>query len=105
MDYFYPFLALCGFLLVFFIILAITMGLWFRYVDNEVRRCQECGRRGTGYIIQTEVIKSTSRLEKKGFRNYRIREEHLVDTYQCSYCHHEWTRTLNHETRMPVKKF
>ena len=105
MDFFYPFFALCGFLLIFVIILFVTMGLWYRYVDNNVRGCPECETRGSGYIINTEVLNSSSHVERKGLRRYRITEEHLVDTYQCSNCHHEWTRTLNQKTRMPIKSF
>jgi len=102
MDFFYPFLALCGFLLFAGITITITIVLWFRHIDNSLRACPECGKKGTGHIIETDILNETTTFERRGFRTYRFKDEHLVDTYQCDNCGHEWTRTLKRKTQFPI---
>lgn len=101
---FYPALLMC---LLLGIMVAAILGstlYWMRHVDNEYRKCPQCGKKGAGYVVHSEVIESKSYIDHKAWRRKQIKLEKIEDHYECENCQHTWTIMFEHATRSLPKK-
>ncbi len=97
------------FTLVLLIILAFFAVIWLiggyflaRSVDRDYRACPECKRKGTGFIIATEVETLETRIDRSKLTPFRVKRESVTDEYQCEFCQHTWTKTFEREDHTPI---
>ena len=95
-------LMICG-LLGFMLAVGIVFSyLWLMHLDAEARRCPECLKKGSGGILDTELIDSRSYIDSSVtgnlYRKYknrlqpvRIEENKYKVHYECEHCGHQWT--------------
>ncbi|MDX1522869.1 MAG: hypothetical protein R3264_14675 [Anaerolineae bacterium] len=100
----FPGLLVCGFLGIMFLVALGSSFLWLRYVDGRYRRCPECGRKGAGYVVETELVDSRSHIDFKGRSRTRVTVETHNDHYQCEHCQHMWTAKFQKTDRIALKK-
>jgi len=111
-DVVFPSLIMCG---LFAIILVVGIGssyLWLTWLNKRATKCPECGKTGAGELVESKLIDSRSRLERKTHgsifrqraRPIRVTEEVFEDHFECQYCGHRWVRTAQWARTMPEKK-
>lgn len=95
-------LMICG-LLGFMLAVGIFFSyLWLMHLDAEARRCPKCLKKGSGGILETELIDSRSYIDSsvtgnlsRKYRNrlrpVRIEENKYKVHYECEHCGHQWT--------------
>jgi transposase len=98
-DLFYPGLLMCLLLGIMVAAIFVSVTFWMRQVDNEYRKCPQCGEKGAGYIARSDVIESKSYVDHKAWRRKQITLEKIEDHYQCEKCGHTWTVLFEHATR------
>lgn len=89
-DVLFPALIICGFATVAILVAMVTTGWLFRVTDARLRQCPNCGRKGTGYITQTDTVESKSHMDFSGRTSLRITHEAFEDHYECEACGHTW---------------
>jgi hypothetical protein len=97
--------------LVLIILLAIFGVFWlvggyiiFRSVDRKLRRCPSCGRGGSGYINDTNIVPLGVNIDRTGKKTVRIQSSKVTDYYECEHCHHTWTRTFERKERQTLQE-
>ena len=99
---FYPSLLICGLLGIALLVILGSTIYWMRHADGEYRQCPECGKQGTGYIVDTNLLDSQSHVDHKSGSGKLIILETFEDRYQCEECNHEWTAVFEKATRKSV---
>jgi DNA-directed RNA polymerase subunit RPC12/RpoP len=111
-NFVFPVLLLCGF---FGIILLVGIGstyLWLVWLDKEATKCPECGEKGAGELVETEVIQSRVYTEWKDAwgifgrdpsrrQLMQVTEKTYEDHFECEYCGHQWTTTARERKQSP----
>lgn len=111
-DIFFPILLVCGFfgVLILFGILMSYVSL--RWLHSEMTKCPECGRRGAGEFLDSEVVDSKTYIERGSAttrffgdagKQVRITEQTYAEHYRCEHCGHEWTRSAQEKKTTPIK--
>ena len=97
----YPSFLVCG---MFGVILLVGIGfsyLWLVWLNKQATKCPECAKKGAGELVESNVIDSRIRTERRTriglFRQdesmVQVKEEMYEDQFECQYCGHRWTRT------------
>jgi len=111
-DALFPSSVVCGLL---GIILLVGIGfsyLWLVWLGKEATKCPECGRRGAGELVKSEVIHSRVYTEWKDTRSIfardssrrqliQVTEKTYEDHFECQSCGHQWTKTAQEKKRTP----
>ena len=111
-DVVFPSLIMCG---LFAIILVVGIGssyFWLTWLNKRATKCPECGKTGAGELVESKLIESTSRLERKtrsgaflqNAKSVRVTEETCEDHFECRYCGHRWIRTAQWTKTSPLKE-
>jgi DNA-directed RNA polymerase subunit RPC12/RpoP len=109
----YPTLLVCGF---FGVILLVGIGftyLWLLWWNAEAVKCPECGRRGAGELVESDVIARKSYTQWRDGKNIlgrsvagrhqiRVTEQTYDDQFACKHCGHRWIKTAHETTHRPV---
>jgi hypothetical protein len=98
--------------------LLVLFGIWVTYLglrewDRRKRACPNCGRKGSGDVIESDVISTRSYVDTRQVGKaklgrsttwgaIRVTETQYEDLYQCSICGHRWTRESAEVERVPV---
>ncbi len=101
-DYFYFALVLIILLAVFGVFWLVGGYLMFLSVDRKLRRCPNCGRGGSGFINDTDIVPLGVSIERAGKETVRIQAEKVTDHYECKHCSHTWMRTFERKERQPM---
>ncbi len=99
----YPTLLTCG---LFAIILGVGIAcsyVWLIFLDRQFRKCPHCQAKGTGYIIEREVLRTQNHMDYKPTSPVRVTVKTIEDRYQCENCRHRWTKTVEETVRKPVR--
>jgi len=102
--------------LIFFGIIVLTgivfSYLWLRWLHAEATKCPECGRRGGGELVESDVTASKTYTEWKEaqrlFGQYanrqriRVTEKTYEDQFECQHCGHQWTQTAQERKQSRV---
>ena len=95
-------LMICG-LLGFMLAVGIVFSyLWLMHLDAEARKCPECLKKGSGGILETELIDSRSYIDstvtgnlsrkyKNRLQLVRVEEKKYKVHYKCEHCGNQWT--------------
>jgi hypothetical protein len=111
-DIFYPSLLICAPLLAVFLATVGVSYLWLRWVSNQATKCPECGKQGAGELIESKLLSSTTRTERRTryglFRQEerptQVKDETYEDHFRCQSCKHEWIKTAQWTRTLPEKK-
>ena len=79
------------------------------------RPCPECGRRGAGELVESQVINSKVHTEWRNARSIfrrnstgrelvRVTESTYEDHFECQYCGHQWTKTAQERKRQSSRE-
>ena len=115
LNYLFPVLLICG---LFGIIFLVGIGfsyLWLVWLGKEATRCPECGRRGAGELVESQVINSKVHTEWRNTRSIfrrnstgreliRMTESTYEDHFECQYCGHQWTKTAQERKRQSSRE-
>ena len=95
--------------IVLLIIFGVFAGLWFiggyllaHSVDQKYRACPSCEKKGAGIIVDTEVERISSQIDRSKLTPFRVTRENVTDHYQCEFCEHTWDKTFMRENRSPL---
>jgi ribosomal protein L37AE/L43A len=110
-NFLFPLAILCGLIGILVLVGIFISYLSLRWFYSEISKCPECGRRGAGEFLGSEVVESTSSMEHRNTlslfggnpsQRVRISETTHEERYRCEYCGHEWTKTARQKTSEPV---
>lgn len=101
-DIFYPGLVICGLLLLMLLVSVLSSYIWLRHVDSRYRTCPECGKKGVGSVVETNVIEAATHIDHKGRRPKRVTVSTHEDVYHCEACDHRWTVNFKEEQRQEM---
>lgn len=102
--------------LIFFGLIILTgivfSYLWLRWLNAEITKCPECGRRGGGELVESKVIASKAYTEWKeaqrlfgqfaNRKQIRVTEKTYEDHFECQNCGHQWTQTAQERKQSQV---
>ena len=110
-NYVYPVLLVCG---LFSTILVVGIGfsyLWLVWLEKEATKCPECGKKGAGELVESDVIHSYVHTEwrdasifsrDRGQRQLiQVTEKTYEDHFKCEHCGHQWVKTAQETKRTP----
>jgi hypothetical protein len=110
-SFVFPLLLVCG---IFSVIILMGIGISYlslRWFYAEINKCPECGRRGAGEFLDSEVVNTNARIETKNTsmrfggstaQRVRITETTHKERYRCENCGHEWERTTQEKKTDPI---
>lgn len=99
----YPALLICAFFGVI-ILVGVGFSYWGLIIfDKQMRRCPDCGKRGGGDVVASEVIASRNYMDFKRQTPVRVTVKTYEEHYECQHCGHKWTRTAQETVRNQVK--
>lgn len=110
-NFIFPLFVVCGLFGVLILGAIVISYLSLRWFYSEVTKCPECGRRGAGEYLDSEVISSSSTIEQKNTltlfggnpgQRVRITEKKHEEHYRCERCGHEWTKIAREKKTDPI---
>jgi len=100
LDVILPILPVCG-LLILVLLAGIALNyLWLKLMLRNINTCPECGAKGAGEFVDTQVIVLSNSVDHRGRKPVRIKEEKVTDHYECEVCKHNWTRSFVRKERV-----
>ncbi len=112
-DVFFPLMLVCGFFGIIILVGIVFSYLWLRWLNAQMTKCPECGRKGAGELVNTDVINAKSYTVWKDARNVlgwdasrrrrvRVTENTYEDSFRCQFCGHQWVMTAQEKKESPV---
>jgi predicted RNA-binding Zn-ribbon protein involved in translation (DUF1610 family) len=101
-DFLYFALVLIILLAIFGVFWLIGGFLLFRQVDRKLRRCPNCGKGGSGFINDTDIVPLGVQIERSGKETVRVQSEKVTDHFECAHCGHNWIRTFERKERQTM---
>ena len=112
-DFVYPLGVICGLFGIFVLAQVVITYIWLRWFSAKATRCPECGRKGAGALLHSEVVDSKEYVQWKNARSFfglgtgkrqrvEISNKTYEDHFECQYCGHQWTRTAQERKESPV---
>lgn len=109
-DVLFPALVVCGSFGIIFLVGIVFSYLWLVWLDKEATKCPECGKRGAGELVESEMIHSRVSTEWRDTHGIfgrgasrrqliQVTEETYEDHFECKYCGHQWTKTTQGRKR------
>jgi len=112
-DFVYPLGVICGLFGVFILAQIVIAYIWLRWLNAKATTCPECGHKGAGELLDSDVIDSTEYVQWRDVRSFfgrragkrrrvEVSDKTYEDHFECRYCGHRWTSTTQERKESPV---
>jgi predicted RNA-binding Zn-ribbon protein involved in translation (DUF1610 family) len=99
-DVLYPLALMSGVCGIFLLVSIGFSYLGLVLMNRRATKCPECGKGGSGELIESEMINSVVRTEMRTHlglfrqekRQVQVTEETYEDHFKCQHCGHQWTK-------------
>ena len=109
----YPLGVICGLFGIFILAQVVITYAWLRWLNAKATRCPECGRKGAGELLDSDVIDSKEYVQWRNARSFfgwgagkrqriQVSDRTYEDRFECQYCGHQWTITAQEKKEGPV---
>jgi hypothetical protein len=111
-NFLFPLAIVCGIFGIFILIGIFISYLSLRWFYSEIAKCPDCGRRGAGEFLDSELLESNTRVEHRNTmslfggnptQRVRITETKHEEHYRCLHCGHEWTKIASQKKTEPMQ--
>lgn len=107
----FPLLLVCGAFAVMILVAIISTYFLLLWYNAQATKCPECGRKGGGEVVDSNVIDSKTYTQWKDARTMfrrdparrpvRVTEKTYEDHFVCKHCGHKWIKAAREETHGP----